>query len=167
DPLTDGNRVAALGRAAADAALRFLAYDRVGRIGIHDERSVVGFAAHIAHGKHEVTRQPAFNRQGPLLAGGCAQDGIETAGAIDPAGWKWRCPRGAARGWKRGILLKRNARKQPVRHRWLLARTKRGVVIGPVPEVILEIVVDPKAGSHRPGSPAGRVPRDAHAGLQQ
>src|SRR5256885_2138740 len=71
DPLTDGNRVAIRTSAAADASLRVLTYDRVGRISIQCERSVVGLAAHIAHGKHEVSGDPAFDRQTPLLAGGC------------------------------------------------------------------------------------------------
>src|SRR5262249_47666606 len=95
DPLTDGDRVAILGNASADASLRVLAYDRVGRIGILDERGVVGLAPHIAHGKHEVSRKPAFDRQAPLLAGGCAQDGIETAGAIDRARLRYRRAAGA------------------------------------------------------------------------
>src|SRR6266568_4732882 len=152
-------------RAAAEASLSILAYDRVDRIGIHDKRSVVGLAPHIAHGKHKVSREPAFDRQAPLLAGGSAHDWIETGGSIEPAGWKWRRPRGAARGRQRCVLLNRNEREQ--RTARLLARTKRWIGVGPVSENILEIVVDPKAGAHRPCSPTGRIPGDADAGLQQ
>src|SRR5881296_2022444 len=112
DSLTNGDGVAARGRAAADASRRVLTYDRVGRIRIQSERSVVGLAPHVAHRKHEVSRDPTVDRQAPLLAGGCAQDWIETAGAIDPAGWRWRCPWGAARARKRGVLLKRKQREQ-------------------------------------------------------
>src|SRR2546427_7063261 len=107
DPLTDGNRVAIRSSAAADASLRLLTYDRIGRVGIQSERSVVGLAPDIAHRKHDVSCDSTFDRQAPLLAGGCAQDGIETAGPIDPAGWRCRRPGSAARGWKRGVLLNR------------------------------------------------------------
>src|SRR5438094_9670232 len=100
--------IATRGRAAAAASRRVLTDDRVGRIGIQSQRSVVGLAPHVAHRKHEVSRDPAFDRQAPLLAGGCAQDWIETAGAIDPAGWRWRRPWCAARARKRRVRLKRN-----------------------------------------------------------
>src|SRR5919204_3764320 len=50
-------RVDTRGRAAAEASLRILAFDRVDRIGIHEERRVVGLAPHIAHGKHQVSRE--------------------------------------------------------------------------------------------------------------
>src|SRR5437867_8127625 len=107
DPLTDGDRVAIRAGAAADASRRILAHDRIGRIGIQSERRVVGLTPHIAHRKHDVSRDSTFDRQAPLLAGGCAQDRIETAGPIDPAGWRCRRPGSAARGWKRGVLLNR------------------------------------------------------------
>src|SRR6266566_8311655 len=130
-------RVDTCGRAAAEASLPVLAYDRVDRIGIHEKRSVVGLAPHIAHRKHKVPREPAFDRQAPLLAGGCAHASIETGGSIKPAGWKWRRPCGAARGRQRCVLLNRNEREQ--RTGRLLARAKRWIGIGPVPEDVLKI----------------------------
>src|SRR2546428_13939040 len=133
-------RVHTQGRAATEASLRVLAYDRVDRIGIHDKRSVVGLAPHIAHGKHQVSREPAFDRQAPLLAGGCAHDRIEAGWSIEPAAWKWRRPCGAARGRQPCVLLNRNEREQ--RTGRLLARAKRGIGIGPGPEEVLQIVVD-------------------------
>src|SRR5438093_3769636 len=160
--LPDGDRLAIGRRAATDASLGVLAYDRVGRIGIKEDRSVEGLAPHIAHGKHEVSRDPTFDRQAPLLAGGCAQDWIETGRSIDRAGLRYRWAAGAE---KRGVLVNRNEREQ--RTTQLLARTKRWIGIGPVPEDILEIVMDSKSGPHRPGSPTGWVPGDAHARLQQ
>src|SRR5205823_2009550 len=158
-------RISTQGRAPAQAALRVLAYNWVDRIGIHENRGVVGLAPHIAHRKHKVSRKPAFDGQAPLLAGGCAHDWIETGGSIEPAGWKWRRPWSAARGRQRCVLLNRNDGEQWTAR--LLTRTKWWIGIGPVPEDILEIVVDPKAGPHCPYSPAGRVPGDADAGLQQ
>src|SRR5204863_3265900 len=83
------------------------------------------------------------------------------------AGWRWRRPWGAARRWKRGVLLKGNKREHTVRHGKQIARIIRWIGIGPVPEIILEIVVDSKTGAHRPGPRTGRIPRDAHARLQQ
>src|SRR5881296_2132666 len=77
-------RVHTQGRAAAEASLRILAYDRIDRIGIHEKRSVVGLAPHIAHGKHKVSRDPAFDRQAPLLAGGGAHASIEAGWSIEP-----------------------------------------------------------------------------------
>src|SRR5207249_2878076 len=120
-------RVNTQGRAAAEASLRILAYDRIDRIGIYEERRVVGLAPHIAHGKHQVSCEPAFDRQAPLLAGGCAHDRIETGWSIEPAGWKWRCPCGAARGRQQCVLLNRNEREQ--RTGRLLARAKRWIGI--------------------------------------
>src|SRR5439155_96091 len=121
--------------------------------------------AHIAHRKHEVSCDPAFYGQAPLLAGWCAQDWIDTPRAIESAGGRCRRPWGATSRRKRGVLLERNERESRARN--LLARVKRWIGIGPVREIVLEIVVDSKAGPHRPGSRAGRIPRDAHARLQQ
>src|SRR5439155_11066057 len=117
---------------------------------------VVGLTPHIAHGKHQVSPDPAFDRQAPLLAGGCAQFRIETAGAIDRAGLRYRR---AARALKRSVLLKRNEREQRTTQQ--LARIIRWIGVSPVSEVVLEIVVDSKAGPHRPGSRTGWIPRDA------
>src|SRR2546428_445777 len=120
DPSTDRDRVAIRGRAAADASLRILTHLRIGGICIERERRVGGFTPPITHRKAEVSRDPAFDRQAPLLAGGCEHDWIETAGTIERTGWRWRRPWGATRGRKRSALLKRNERKQ--RTAQLLAR---------------------------------------------
>src|SRR5207244_9602849 len=103
DPLTDGDRVAIRGRAAADASLRILTHLGISGIGIERERRVVGFTPHITHGKHEVSRDPSLHRQAPLLAGGCEHDWIETAGTIERTGWRWRRPWCDERGRRRSV----------------------------------------------------------------
>src|SRR5207248_9707088 len=47
------------------------------------------------------------------------------------------------------------------------ARVKRRIGIGAYAKVIDQIVVDSEAGPHGPGSPAGWIPSQAHAWLQQ
>src|SRR5262249_14447733 len=104
------DRVALGVRSAADAALRVIANYGVARIGIDRKRRVVGLAPHVAHRKHEVSRNPAFDRQTPLLAGGCEQDRIDTAWAVNRAGWGCKCPGRPAREREYGVLLERNER---------------------------------------------------------
>src|SRR5262249_31628938 len=74
----------------ADASLRVLADHRHGCVGILIERSVVGLAPHIAHRKHEVSHDAAFDRQAPLLAGGCEQDRIDTLRAVETTSRLWK-----------------------------------------------------------------------------
>ena len=125
---------------------------------------MVGLTSDITHRKHEISGDPAFYRQAPLLAGRCEQDRIDTAWAVYRTGWRRRRPERTARGRQYGIPLKRNERKR--RTIYLLARVIRRIGVGSVREVILEIIVDSKAGAHRPGSLAARIPCDAHARLQ-
>src|SRR5207244_4999353 len=103
----------------------------------------VGLAPHIAHRKHEVSRDPAFDRQTPLLAGGCEQHWIDTARAIDRAG-RGCCRRawGSTSSRKRNVLLKRDKRES--RSYNLLARVIRRIGIGPVSELVLALVLDLK-----------------------
>src|SRR5205823_9836010 len=96
DLLTDSGRrsgrrwwdwVAIRGCPAADASLRILADDGVLRVRIERKRRVVGLAPYIAYRKHEVSGDPAFDRQAPLLARGCEKDRIDTGGAVETASW--------------------------------------------------------------------------------
>src|SRR5207249_2843191 len=135
------------------------------RIGIKRKRSVVGLTAHIAYRKHEVSGDPAFDRQAPLLARGCEQFRIDTAGAVKPAGWLWKRPWEATSNRKLVVLPERNEGESRTHN--LLARVERWIGIGPVREIILKIVVDSKAGPNRPGSRAGGIPGQTDARLQQ
>src|SRR5262249_9135140 len=121
-------------------------------------------ASHVAHRKHEVSRDASFDRQAPLLAGRCEQFRIDTAWAVETASRLWKRPRETTRNRERVFLAERNEGESGPHN--LLARIKRWIAISPVRQIVLEIVVDSKAGPHRPGSRAGRIPRDAHARLQ-
>src|SRR5262245_48396509 len=132
------------GRSATLASLRVLTHLRRRGIGIDRERRVVRLATHVAHRKHEVPRDPTLYCQAPLLVGGCEEFRIDSCGGIDRArlSLSW-----AATGRRCYSLLERNERKS--RTRQLLAGVIGWVGVGPVTEVILQIVVDSKAGPHR------------------
>src|SRR5437660_666889 len=123
---------------------------------------MVGLAADITHLEHKVSRDLMFYRQAPLLVRGCEQARIDSGRSVDRAGPSYR---GSAGGRKRYVLLQRNEREQ--RTRQLLAGIVRWIGISPVRKVVLEVVVDSKAGPHRPASRAGWVPRQTDAWLQQ
>ena len=128
---------------------------------------MVGLAAHIAHRNHEVSGDLALHRKAPFLDGGREHGWIEAGGLINRAGGRPQRRLRVASGREGGILLERKVRKPPVCYRYLLAGVKGWIRVGAYAEVIQEIVVDSEAGTHGPGSPAGRIPGKAHARLQQ
>src|SRR5262249_57900431 len=112
-------------------------------VGILIEVRVVGIAPNIAHRKHVVPHDAAFDREAALLAGGCEQDRIDTLRAVKAASRLWKRPRETTSNRKRVVLAERDKRESRARN--LLARIKRWITVGPVRQIVLEIVVDSKA----------------------
>src|SRR5215467_4901257 len=151
--------------ASADASLRVLAYERQRRVGIYRDRSVVRLAADITHRKHEIPRNPPLYRQAPLLVRRREQNRIHSSRRIDRTGRRWRRAWSAASGRERRVLLQRKKRE----HRTCkdLACIKWWIRVSPVPKVVLKVIMDSEAGSHRPAPRPCRLPHQAHTRLQQ